>query len=164
MLLDWKCYAGVYRNGLDAGKPMTLRNVRKGSLAFMTTRDPGTPDHARFVFGVFRIDEYFGGDDREEGYVACHSQWRMELKPDEARQILFWKYYANHNAPDRIVFGSGLHRYISDIRAAQILRDIVRVKKNKAEKALAQEFLDFFCESAGIDTGELPAPSGALMR
>ena len=164
MLLDWKCYAGVYRNGLDAGKPMTLRNVRKGSLAFMTTRDPGTPDHARFVFGVFRIDEYFGGDDREEGDVACHSHWRMELKPDEARQILFWKYYANHNAPDRIVFGSGLHRYISDIRAAQILRDIVRVKKNKAEKALAQEFLDFFCESAGIDTGELPAPSGALMR
>ena len=164
MLQDWKCCAGVIRNGLDAGKPMTLRNVRKGSLAFMTTRDPGAADTSRYIFGVFLIDEYFEGDDREEGYVVCHSKWRIELKPDEAHKILFWNYYANRNAPERMVFGSGLHRYLSDIRAAQILRDIARVKKDEAEKTFAQEFFEYYCDKAGIEADELPAPSGALRR
>ena len=164
MLRDWKCFAGVIRNGLDAGKPMKLRNVRKGSLAFMTTRDPGAADCSRYIFGVFLIDEYFEGDDREEGYVVCHSKWRIELRPDEARQILFWNYYANFNAPEKIVFGSGLHRYLSDIQAAQILRDIVRVKKDAAEKAFAQEFFEYYCEKTGIEPDELPEPSGALRR
>ena len=95
---------------------------------------PNTASILANIFGVFLIDEYFAGDDREEGYVVCHSKWRIELRPDEARQILFWNYYANRNAPERIVFGSGLHRYLSDIRAAQILRDIIQVKKQKCRK------------------------------
>ncbi len=164
MLLDWKCQAGSFETGLDSGKLRTLRNVRKGSLAVMTTRDSDMADYSRYVFGVFLIDEYFEGDQEECGYVVSRSKWRIELKPDEARQILFWNYYVNKNAPEKIVFGSGLFRYLSDIKAAQILRDIVRVKKDEAEKAFAQDFLDYFCESAGIDISELPEPSGALRR
>jgi len=97
-----------------------------------------------------------------EGYVQCHSRWRIELKPDEAHQMLFWNYYVNQNAPERVVFGSGLHRYLSDIKAAQILRDIVNVKKDAAEKKLAEEFLTHFCGLAGIDEKNIPEPSGAL--
>ncbi len=164
MLLDWKCQAGSVETGLDSGKLKTLRNVRKGSLAVMTTRDPDMGDYSRYIFGVFLIDEYFEGDQEECGYVACHSKWRIELKPDEAYQILFWNYYVNKNAPEKIVFGSGLFRYLSDIKAAQILRDIVRVKKDPTEKAFAQEFLEYYCEKTGIELSELPKPSGALKR
>lgn len=162
MLVDWKCYAGVIRNGYDSGRPMKLLNVKKDRLAVLTTRDPNTNDRARYIFAVFLIDEYFEGDGKNEGYVQCHSRWHIELKPDEAHQMLFWNYYVNQNAPERVVFGSGLHRYLSDIKAAQILRDIVRVKKNDEKKAFAEEFFAHFCGLAGIDENNLPEPRGAL--
>ena len=162
MLVDWKCYAGVIRNGYDSGRPMKLLNVKKDRLAVLTTRDPDTNDRARYIFAVFLIDEYFEGDGKDEGYVQCHSKWHIELKPDEAHQMLFWNYYVNQNAPERIVFGSGLHRYLSDIKAAQILRDIVRVKKDSEGKAFAEEFFAYFSRLAGIDVNSLPEPRGAL--
>lgn len=162
MLLDWKCCAGVIRNGYDAGRPMKLRSVRKNSLAVMTTRDPGKQDYTRYIFGVFLIDEYFEGDERDEGYVTCHSKWRIELNPTEAHQILFWRYYYNENAPEKMVFGSGLHRYLTDVEAAQILRDIVKVKRDESEKELAKEFLLHYCELHIINVNEIPEPGGAL--
>ena len=162
MLLDWKCQAGSIETGMDSGKLRTLRNVRKGSLAVMTTRDPDMADYSRYIFGVFLIDEYFEGDQEECGYVASHSKWRIELKPDESRQILFWNYYVNKNAPEKVVFGSGLFRYLSDIKVAQILRDIARVKKDAAEKLFAEEFLNHFCGLTGIDVESIPEPCGAL--
>ena len=164
MLLDWKCCAGVIRNGYDSGRPMKLLHVRKDRLVILTTRDPETKDRDRYIFAVFLIDEYFEGDEKDEGYVQCHSRWHIELKPDEAHQILFWNYYVNQNAPGRIVFGSGLHRYISDIKAAQILRDIVQVKKDATEKEFAKEFLDHYCELTGIDAESIPEPKGALRQ
>ena len=54
----------------------------------MTTRDPDLAESSRYVFGVFLIDEYFEGDQEECGYVISHSKWRIELKPDEAHQML----------------------------------------------------------------------------
>ena len=162
MLLDWRCYAGVIRNGYDSGRPMKLLNVKKDRLAVLTTRDPYANDRARYIFAVFLIDEYYEGDGKEEGYVQCHSRWHIELKPDEARQMLFWNYYVNQNAPERVVFGSGLHRYLSDIKAAQILKDIVRMKKDAEEKAFAEEFFAHFCRLARIDGNTLPEPRGAL--
>ena len=164
MLYDWKCYAGVYHHGLNAGKPMKLRNVKKGRLTVMTTRDPNTAEYTRYIFGVFIIDEYYECDEQEEGYVVCHSKWRIELTPGEAHQMLFWNYYFNQNAPEKMVFGSGLHRYLSDIKAAQILRDIVKVKRDVAEKQFAQEFLEHFCETVGISIDSIPVPAGALRR
>ena len=130
----------------------------------MTTRDPGTQDYSRYIFGVFLIDEYFEGDERDEGYVTCHSKWRIELSPTEAHQVLFWRYYYNENAPEKMVFGSGLHRYLSDVEAAQILRDIVKVKRDESEKALAEEFLHHYCELHKINENEIPEPGGALKR
>ena len=51
------------------------------------------------------------------------------MSPDEAKELRFWNYYFCQNARDVIKFGSGLHRYISDEQAAQILQDIAHVKK-----------------------------------
>ena len=86
------------------------------------------------------------------------------MTPGEAHQMLFWNYYFNQNAPEKMVFGSGLHRYLSDIKAAQILRDIVKVKRDEAEKQFAQEFLEHFCETVGISIDSIPTPAGALRR
>ena len=62
--------------------------------------------------------------------------------------------------PEKIVYGSGLFRYLSDIEAAQILRDIASVKGDDFSTA----FFTHYCEVNGIDANNLAAPSGALMR
>ena len=164
ILTDWKFFAGVVQYGYNSGRPMKFKQSRENSLAILTTRDPDTPDTRRYIFAVFLIDEYFDGDERDSGYVACNSKWRIELRPDEAHQILFWNYYWNQNAPQKAVFGSGLHRYLSDIKAAQILRDIIAVRKSPDEKAFATEFFEHFCKIAKIKCEDLPEPRGALYQ
>ena len=81
-----------------------------------------------------------------------------------AEKILFWNYYACPNAPEVVKFGSGLHRYLSDMQAAQILKDIVAVKTDKQEKAFAEEFLIEFCNRVGLDVNEISEKEGALIK
>ena len=83
---------------------------------------------------------------------------------DEAKKVLFWNYYHNENAPEKAAWGQGLHRYITDEQAASILKDIVSVKKGKKDEALAQEFLERFCEINSIDISDFPIMEGALQR
>ena len=165
MLRDWMASAGVVQTGTDKGKPMRLLKVQKNSLAVLTTREPNAAsDESRFVFAVFLVDESYEGDNRDVGYVTTNSEWKIELVPAEAHKILFWNYYINRNAPQKIVFGSGLHRYLTDEQAAQILRDIVTVKSNPKEKEFAQRFFEHFCKINGIDANDIPPPNGALVN
>lgn len=165
MLRDWMASAGVVQTGVNKGKPMRLLKVQKNSLAVLTTRDPNAiSDEERFIFAVFLIDESYEGDNRDAGYVTTNSEWKIELSPIEAHKLLFWNYYINRNAPQKIVFGSGLHRYLSDEQAAQILRDIVTVKSTPKEKEFAQQFFEHFCKINGIDANDVPLPKGALMN
>ena len=116
------------------------------------------------MFGVFIVDDADEGDSREAGFVKCTSEYRIELSPEEATKIKFWNYHANDTKPERAVWGQGLYRYTNDIEAAQILRDIVKVKNDLSEKKFAEEFLAYFCKMKGIEVGEIPEPSGALRR
>ncbi len=164
MLVEWKASAGIVQNGAAKGKPMKLLKVQNNSLCVLTTRLPDSSDETRFIFAVFLVDESYEGDGREEGYVTNHSQWRLELLPEEARKMLFWNYYANKNAPDRIVLGSGLHRYLDDIQAAQILRDIISIKSDPTEKEFATKFFHHFCAVVGLSVEDIPQCAGALKR
>lgn len=164
ILRDWKASAGCIQTGMDKGKPMRLLKVQHNSLAILTTRNPYDTDDKRFIFAVFLVDENFEGDTRESGYVTTNSKWKIELTPQEAHKMLFWNYYVNENAPGKVVFGSGLHRYISDNQAVQILKDIVEVKEKPNEKDFALEFLHHYCTVNGIDIDEVPSPNGALIQ
>jgi len=160
MLRDWKASAGI----AQTGEPMRLMKVQVNSLAVLTTRLLYESDENRFIFAVFLVDETYEGDTREEGYVSTNSNYKIELTPTEAKELKFWNYYFCANAPEVIKFGSGLHRYLSDEQAAQILRDIAEVKKGTAQEELAQEFFEYFCKINGIDIESIPQNNGALMR
>ena len=86
------------------------------------------------------------------------------MTPDEAQKLKFWDYYFCPNAPEVIKFGSGLHRYLSDDQAAQILRDVVALKKGTAQEALAHEFFEYFCSVNGIDVANIAPKNGALIK
>ena len=154
----WQMSAGMYETGERAGQPMHMRQISGGNLAVMTTRGPNDPETERFIFAVFLIGSAYSGDQEEAGAVRADPHWRIELTPAEAYRMRFWNYYFNVNKPEKIVFGSGLHRYLTDIQAAQILRDIAAIRSDEFAKA----FYGYFCKVKGIDPESLPSASGAL--
>ena len=163
MLRDWRAYAGITQTGKNKGQPMTLRQVKANSLAILTTRFPYSEESERVVFAVFLVDEKYEGDNRAEGYVSANPQYSIALTKDEAQEIKFWNYYYNHNKPEKIKLGSGLHRYLSDIQALQILKDICHVVKSDDKKMISAKFLEHYCRIKGIDKSDIPKPQGALL-
>lgn len=164
MLRDWKALAGIIQTGINKGKPMKLNQVQSNSLCVLTTRNPQSTEKERYIFAVFLVDETYEGDGNEEGYVTTKSEYKIKLDSKEARKFFFWNYHANENQPEVAVWSSGLHRYIEDEQAAQILRDIVEIKKGTKDEHLAKQFFDHFCSINGIDTLCISDPSGALSR
>ncbi|HAU5299901.1 TPA: hypothetical protein JD124_07915 [Clostridioides difficile] len=164
MLRNWAAFAGFVLTGENKQKPMKLSKVQINSLAILTSREPYAPEKDRFVFGVFLVDEAYEGDNRDEGYVTTSSKYKISLTQKEAKKILFWNYYHNENSPEKVAWGQGLHRYITDIHAASVLYDIWKVKAGTKDEELAKEFLDHFCKINAIKFDDLPVLEGALTR
>ena len=156
----WTMTAGYHQRGERIGKPLHMNQLHSGSLAVLTTRKPSDKESDRFIFAAFLVDDAYGGDEQETGTVSADPAWRIELAPGQAERILFWNYYYNARKPEKIAYGSGLYRYLTDIEAAQILRDIASVKGDGFSAA----FFMHFCEVNGIDTKSLAPASGALIR
>lgn len=164
MLRDWKAFAGIVQTGENKGKPMKLNQVQSKSLCVLTTRDPQSSEEERYIFAVFLVDETYEGDGKEAGYVTTNSEYKIKLTPKEGRKSLFWNYHANDNQPKVAVWNSGLHRYLEDEQAFQILRDIKEIKKGKKDEHLAEKFFSHFCEINGFDPSNISVPNGALHR
>ena len=143
---------------------MRLTKVRPNSLAVLTSRKPGATDEERFIFAVFLVADSYEGDEVNSAYVEANPQWKQELTPAEAERMPFWKYYICPNAPEVVKFGSGLHRYLSNVQAAQILKDIIQIKEDPNSKRYAQQMLTHFCQITGQKEEEIPEPSGALCK
>lgn len=164
MLTAWKASAGIVQNGEKKGRPMRLNQVQSNSLAVLTTRLPYADESERFIFAAFLVDESYEGDNRDKGYVSTRSEYKIELSVAESKKILFWNYYFNPKQPDLIRMGSGLHRYLDDDQAVQILQDIAIVKSGTQDEELAKRFLSHFCSINSIDANKVPQPKGALLR
>lgn len=164
MLEIWIAGAGVTQHGEKKGKPMSLRNARANSLALLTTKPPSTGDKDRFIFAVFLIEENYEGDSKSEGYVGASTKYRIEFSLNEARELKFWDYYFNLNKPEKIIFGSGLHRYLTDAQSAQVLKKICEIKKGTSQEELSKEFLEYYCKLKKLDIDNIPSPNGALQR
>jgi len=162
MLINWKAFAGYALTKENFQKPMTLPKVRTNSLCVLTTRLPGLKEKDRFIFAVFLVDETFEGDNRSEGYVTTSSKYKLHFSLEEAQKLKFWNYYCNNNRPELISWGQGLHRYIDDVQAAQILRDITSLKRGTEEESIATEFYRYFLEINGFEENRIPKNKGAL--
>lgn len=162
MLRDWKAMAGIVQNGNRKGQPMHLNQVQPNSLCILTTRDPYSSEGERYIFAAFLVDDTYGGDDLDEGFVTTRSEFRLQLSPEEAHKMLFWNYHANGNHPETVAWGSGLHRYMTDEQAAQLLRDISLLKQDTRDADLARRFYERFCLFTKIDIDKLKTPQGAL--
>ena len=164
MLRDWRALAGIVETGERKGRPMRLNQVQVNSLCVLTTRDPYSHEKDRYIFGVFLVDEAFEGDNREEGFVTTRSKYKIKLSPQEAHRMLFWNYHANNSQSEAIAWRSGLHRYLDDEQAVQILQDIIILKQGTKDEKLAASFLEYFARVNSIDVSRVSEKNGALQR
>lgn len=160
LLKTWK--AGI---GTDYdGRPRRIGSDVRDGLAIMTSVFNKGEERNRFIFAVFFIRSQEFGDDMNEGSVSAvdgdKPQYVILLSRNEASKMKFWNYYSNPNEPNKIMWGTGLYRFVSHAISARILKDIVEIKEDAEEKRKAQEFLDMFCKTHDITT--IPEKSGAL--
>ncbi|MGI6028027.1 MAG: hypothetical protein ACOX81_01285 [Candidatus Heteroscillospira sp.] len=164
MLLDWRAYAGADQTDERAGRRRGMKEARTNSLAVLTTRRPHTSEEQRLIFAVFLIAENFEGNERDEGYVSAHGDYRIELTSAEAEKLRYWDYHANANSADKCFWGTGLFRYLGDTECAQILRDIADMRRYTPGEAQARDFLERYCALRNLNPAELPPKVGALTK
>jgi len=161
---EWSIFTGVTKSGANEGQPNRPIRLHQNSACLLTERDQNMPEQDRFILGVYMVNETFIGRMCEDGYIPAHSEYRLRLSEEESKKILFWNYYINEKYPNNMTWNTGKYRYFENIWMAQILKDIVAMKKEPKEREFAQRFLEYFCQMNQIVERELPKPDGVLMR
>lgn len=164
LLSDWNVHAGLYQSGKRAGKPVKFKNIKGDGLAMLSTKLPKTKEKDRFIFAVFLIDEFFEGNQVDAGRITADKKYRLQLSLEEAKELKFWNYYYNNKSPEKVRFGSGLHRYFSNDQSTQVLQKICELKKGTPDETLALELLEEFCRINKMDSNNILKADGALLR
>ncbi|WP_107842136.1 malate synthase [Metasolibacillus meyeri] len=161
---EWKVFSGVIKSGNNKGKPNKPSRLHQNSAVLLTAIDSSMPEKDRRILGVYMVNEEFFGKLCEDGNIPAHSKYRLQLTEQESDQLFFWKYYQNEKSPEKMSWNTGKYRYFDNLWMAQILLDIVSLKKDTKERELAQQFFKHFCKMNQITIQELPKPNGTLMR
>jgi len=156
-------FTGEIKSGKEKGQPKRLARISQNSACLLTTRDSDVPEKNRRIIGVFMVTEKFNIKQCADGCIPAHSEYRLRLSEQEAEKMLFWNYYVDTRYPHKMTWNTGRHRYFDNEWMAQILRDIISIKKKPQEIENAQRFFEYFCRMNQIDKEELPKPNGALM-
>lgn len=156
---DWKVFIGRIKSGKNKGEPRRLARMNLNSACLITTRSENELEENRKIIGVFMVDT----NSSEDGYIYSRSKYRIQLSDKESEKLLFWNYYLNKTDPQRIVWKSGRQRYFDNVWMAQILRDIVSLRKDSEEEKDAQQFFEYFCNINSINIEQLPEASGGLL-
>ena len=160
----WEVFTGQVQSGKNKGKPNKVARLRPNSAALFTVREEDEEETNRRIIGLYMVNELFAGNLSEDGIVNSHETHRIQLTEKESEKMLFWNYYINKNYPHRTTWNSGKYRYFDNIITAQILKDIIDMRKDEKEVNEAKEFFDYFCEMNLIDVDSIPEPSGALKQ
>ena len=134
---DWRYGAGWYHTGKRAGTPIHMNKVGKGKIAILTTRFPDDREIDRKIIGFFKISDVINEPDKETILVA-ESKFRLRLPLEEAKELFFWDYYRTKR---KVLWGSGLVRYLDNDIAARILLDLKETLRDENSKAIVSKLL-----------------------
>jgi hypothetical protein len=161
---EWKVFTGLKKSGFCEGQISRPLRLNKNSACLITARDSGMKEKDRRILGVYMVSTSFDKNMCKDGYISAHPKYRLQLSKKESEKMLFWNYYVNEKFPNGTTWNSGIYRYFNNLWMAQILRDIVALKKDSQEQELAQQFFEYFCQMNQIDMDKISEPNGALMR
>lgn len=161
---DWSVFTGEVKSGDKKGRVNRPIRLHQNSACLLTLREPDEPEKDRRILGAFMVGTTFVGKQCQDGIIHAHEEYRIRLTEKESKKMLFWNYYVKEKSPHSITWNTGRYRYFDNIMMAQILWDVVSMRKKASEKESAQRFFDHFCSMNRIDKEKLPKPNGALMR
>lgn len=161
---EWTVFTGEIKSGVNKGKPKKPSRIYPNSVCLLTSRGSGVPEKDRRILGLYMVSEEFIGKFCEDGMIPAHSEYKLQLTEQESEKMPFWKYSVNEKSPSRMTWNTGKYRYFDNVWIAQILLDIISLKRNTEEEELAQNFFKHFCKMNRINAEELPEPNGVLMR
>ena len=161
---EWRVFTGEIKSGNKKGQPRKLARLNQNSACLITSRRDDMKEGDRKILGAFMTNPGFNGRTCENGYITAHPEYRIQLSEEEAEKMFFWNYYLDINDSDATVWNSGRQRYFDNKWMAQILRDIMYLKKDPQEKEDIQNFFEYFCKMNAINKNELSNANGALMR
>lgn len=128
--------AGYYHNGKKAGEPISVRSVKQGDIAFLTTIPPGGNGREieRVIFGCYRIgvDPYI-----KDGWgYMFRSDGSMDVRlPDNAAlQTSFWRHYQNKDGS--FLWGTRLDRHLNTEQTRSALSEILVLLGDSEEKQI----------------------------
>lgn len=161
---EGRVFTGRKKSGKDAGQPNRLVRLHHNSGCLITAREPDVPEEERRIVGLFMVDESFIGRLCDDGYIPAHEEYQLRLSEEESKKLLFWNYYSNKRYPNSMTWNSGRHRYFDNEWMAQILQDIVAMKRGSKEEKLAKDMFEYFCEVNRLTPAEIGDPNGALLQ
>lgn len=161
---DWQVFTGEVQSGKNKGQPNRAARLAPNSAAILTVRKSDQPETERQILGLYLVNEMFSASVNEDGMVPAHEQFRIKLTDQEAEKMLFWNYYLNTNYPHRTTWNSGKYRYFDNVWTAQILKDIIALRKDEEQIKEAHNFLEYFCEMNAIDIANIPEANGVLKQ
>jgi len=161
---NWQVYTGEVQSGKNKGQPNRATRLSLNSAGLLTKRAPDQLETERQILGLYMVDETYSSKIVDDGMVPSHSEFRIELTEQESEQMLFWNYYINKNYPHQTTWNSGKYRYFDNIWTAQILKDIIEIRKDEAQITEAENFLAHFCQVNALDIDNIPEVNGALKQ
>ncbi|WP_301109709.1 malate synthase [Sporosarcina sp.] len=159
---DWKISTGSIQSGKNKGQPNKVARLSANSAGILTARASDQQETERLILGLYMVEETFTGNLDADGMVPSHTKYRIQLSEQEAEKMPFWNYYVNKNYPDRASWNSGKFRYFDNIWTAQILKDLIALKKDEEQIKEAEQFLEYFCKMNAIDIDNIPEANGIL--
>lgn len=136
---DWKYCGGFHHSGKSPGKPI-YHDVSEGNIAVLTTRfrREDTEDRRRIVgfFKIAKVDYPDGGQ-----WLWADKHFRVRLRMEEARELLFWDYYSNQAGKEDKVWITGLTRYLSAEQTADILRSLKETLHDEKRRDIVANLL-----------------------
>lgn len=86
------------------------------------------------------VSEGFIGKFCEDGYIPAHSEYRLHLTEHVSDRMPYWKYYVNGKSPHSMTWNKGKYRYFDNVWMAQILLDIVSMKRHTGKRNSTELF------------------------
>ena len=148
VLNQWSIPSNNDKKTPNRGCPARLHRY---SVCLITALDEGEPEQLRKIAGVFMLKEDPGRKDTDDRPISAHTKYRVRFLAEEAQSLSYWDFFAGEKCPDQMTWTGGKQRYVDNLRIAQILKEAAAIKKDPAEKELAERFFSHFCKTNRVD-------------
>lgn len=162
--MDCIQYAASNLTNIKAGSQVEKQALTQDSFAILTTRTNDVKEEGRVIFAAFMVMEPESAAQEAEGYIHVDEQYKLALTLEEAEKIPFWEFYCNEKKPESIRMAAGLHRNLTDMQAAQILKKMAQILQGGSQEEMAIRFFEHFCTTRNLDINTISQPEGGLVR